>query len=191
MTKHRTITPLVIVLALGLLAVPEASGNPLLSGYGSPGQGSQTILGSVVLGGHGGSGGGSGSSGGGSAGGGGSASAVGPASGGGASSSAPSKAGASGARVGAHRTSRASAKGTRSSSAGTPAASASASGVYGAAERGTASSQVLGLTGEDLALVVLVLAALLGTGLVTRLLARSPVFAGLADSSHVPSTPSK
>jgi len=65
MKRHRTILHLVTLLA-GLCALAPATataGGPLLSGYGGPGAGAQTIIGAALLNGpNGGSGGGSGGS---------------------------------------------------------------------------------------------------------------------------------
>jgi hypothetical protein len=59
MTSNRTISLALLVIAAILSATPaDASANSLLSGYGGPGQGSQAILGSALLGGGGSSGGG-------------------------------------------------------------------------------------------------------------------------------------
>jgi hypothetical protein len=68
--KGVVVAPVVVVVALALPAL--ATAGSLLSGYGGPGQGSQQLLGSSVIGGGAGSGGGSGGagSGGGSGGGG-------------------------------------------------------------------------------------------------------------------------
>jgi hypothetical protein len=65
MKRHRTIASTLVLLA-GTLAAPSAAlaSGPLLSGYGPPGAGAQTILGaSLVNGPSGGSGGGSGGAG--------------------------------------------------------------------------------------------------------------------------------
>ncbi len=72
MKRHRTIVSTLILLAGLSVSVPAAAfaGGPLLSGYGGPGAGAQTILGAALLNGPTGGG---GSTGGGSAGGGGGA----------------------------------------------------------------------------------------------------------------------
>jgi hypothetical protein len=66
MKRHRTIAATLILLVSALLAAPGTAdaGGPLLSGYGPPGAGAQTILGAALVNGPGG-----GSTGGGSAGG--------------------------------------------------------------------------------------------------------------------------
>jgi hypothetical protein len=63
MTRSHTITPKVtFVVAVALLVPSAAQANPLLSGYGGPGQGSQVILGSKLIGPPSGGGGGTGGS---------------------------------------------------------------------------------------------------------------------------------
>jgi hypothetical protein len=65
MKRHRTIAATLTLLVSALLAAPvaaDASG-PLLSGYGPPGAGTQTILGASLINGPGGGAGGSGASG--------------------------------------------------------------------------------------------------------------------------------
>ncbi|HEY1834670.1 MAG TPA: hypothetical protein VGG08_09555, partial [Solirubrobacteraceae bacterium] len=68
MRSHRKTTPIaaVLTLALAALAPSAASANPLLSGYGGPGQGDQAIIGAALVNGpgQGGSGGGGGGGGG-------------------------------------------------------------------------------------------------------------------------------
>jgi hypothetical protein len=192
MTTHRMTTPLVVALAAGLSLASGASANPLLSGYGGPGQGSQTILGSVLVkGSHGG--------GGGSAGAGGAASASAPAGASGAGSagaSGASSAGAHGAGVptgtGGAQSSRSGAEGVRSPTGQSAAEPAPATGVYTASERAAApTSQALGITGEDLALVILVLGTLLCTGVLTGRLARTTQRGEPARSSSEPQKPTR
>jgi hypothetical protein len=150
-------------LVLALAAPLAAQAGPLLSGYGGPGQGNQAILGSTLIGGPGG---GSGSSGGG------------PEAGAAATAPAQATSGTGTAQAGATRT-----RGASSSSrgaggaaiAGARAAQPTLAGELGdRSYRGyenAGSSSALGLTGADIAYIVLAAAALVVTGLLTRRLA--------------------
>jgi hypothetical protein len=164
MKSNGAITATVTLLALAL-AVSPASANPLLSGYGGPGEGNQAILGSALL--NGPSGGGSGSAGsGGSAAGGGLASARGGsglASAGG-SGQAPSAAGRGRRAAGVARTASGS-NGSQTQTA-TPSSAASHAAVPGA--------QTLGISGADLLDIMVALGVLLATGALTRRLAYRP-----------------
>jgi hypothetical protein len=165
MTRHRTITPLVgLCLALGLAAPVAAQANPILSGYGGPGQGNQAILGSALL--NGPAGGGSG--GGGSAGGG--------LSGESGSSTTATSAGSAGGHSGASKQSSAHGR------SATPASSPQRiqprldpASAYLAAERGHAVGQsgTLGLGGQDLLYIILVLGALTLAAVFTRRLTQT------------------
>jgi hypothetical protein len=173
MKSNGAITATVTLLALAVSAVPPASANPLLSGYGGPGEGNQAILGSALL--NGPSGGGSGSAGSsGSAAGAGLASAQ--AGGGiasaragdglasaGASGQAPSAADRGRRSAGAAR--KAAGNGSQTHTA-TPSSAASHGAVPGA--------QTLGISGADLLDIVLALGVLLATGALTRRLAYRP-----------------
>ena len=64
MTSHRSISIVALTAAMVAASPAVASASSLLSGYGGPGQGSQAILGSALLGGGSGGGGGGGSGGG-------------------------------------------------------------------------------------------------------------------------------
>jgi hypothetical protein len=165
MRSNRTTTLIAVLLALALAAcVPAAAGaNPLLSGYGGPGQGDQAILGAALLNGPG--------EGGGNSGGGGSESAP-------TSLEAPSKASSSATKSArprshharaAHPKASPGAPGTTSATPangrGTPLLNTSAAGGSG----GT-----LGLSGGDLLYILLALAGLAMTALLTRLLVRGP-----------------
>jgi hypothetical protein len=159
MRRHRTIT-LIAGLAVGVVcAVPaNALGGPLLSGYGGPGQGSQSILGAALL--NGGSGGGAGGSSSGESGP--SATAAG---GGEAAAAATVKDAASAQRsdgrpatAGRHRHPGASV--SRDAQAGGRAdlsQPTTAAAAYAAAERGApaAGSGALGLSPVDFLLIVL------------------------------------
>jgi hypothetical protein len=190
--KHIAIGMLVAVFSAA--APSAASAGTLLSGYGGPGQGSQAVLGSTLLGGSGkGSG---GSSGGGSSRGGGAGargSGEGAASSRGSSSASPASEGAgsgsvaesrsragSGARTGPSghtRGSRGSSAGSRGGAsahsappAPTQAGTHARFAGYTAAQRAGAGS-TLGISGQDLVYVIVVLAALVLTGVVTARMA--------------------
>jgi hypothetical protein len=159
MKTHRKIIPIVALgLACGALAPASApAASPLLSGYGGPGQGTQAILGSALL--NGPSGGGGGSTGSGLA-----------------SSATTSSAGQSGGGSSSGTRARRSAgHGDRSASRGAGASggayrSPTALSVTRASGGG---SGVLGLSDSAFLVVLLVLAALMFTGLLTRGLARA------------------
>ena len=169
-----TITAIALVLSILGLSPALASAGPLLSGYGGPGEGNQTVLGSALLNGPSGKGGGGG---GGSTG------------GGLVAASSQTITAAGGQTAGAKRPSEASGGGAGNSSGLAPSgkhlkrsagqASASASQPYIGTYSPTAShstnggSQTLGLSGADLAYILLALAMLLLTGLMTRRLARA------------------
>lgn len=165
-TKRRTIRIAGILLgaALGMsAALPlTAQAGPLLSGYGGPGQGNQAILGSTLLGGPGG----------GSAGGGG-------ASGGGAqgsgSSAAASTLAAAGTTAGASHSSRALHAGSATHAAPQRGVAGElAASSYPASEpAATSSGSAFGLSGSDLAYILLGAAALAFTGALTRRVART------------------
>jgi hypothetical protein len=170
MTRHRTIIPLFGLLLALCLAVPVAAqANPILSGYGGPGQGNQAILGSALLNGPSSGGGGGGSAGSG-------------ASGESGSLATPTSAGSGRAGRGA-ASKQSPAHGQSGAAAGTVqrivSSHVDASSAYLAAERGHAVGQsgALGLTGQDLLLMILVLAALALAAVFTRRLTQ-PTAAG-------------
>jgi hypothetical protein len=142
-----------VTLAAGLAgasaALPAtAHAGPLLSGYGGPGQGNQAILGSALLGG---SAGGSGTSGGG-----------GSRSRGGSSSAAHS------------RTATHGAAGTLGSKRADALAGERGASSYPAVEpTASRSGPALGLSGADLAYILLAAAALALTGALMRRIART------------------
>ena len=151
------------------MAPAAAGAGSLLSGYGGPGQGNQAILGSALLNGR--------SDGGGSSQGG---STTGRTGGEGAAGSRPSgvPAGAAGGR----HASRSAARGKQvpqaakaSGSASQPYARTSGSA---ASRAGVGGSQTLGLSGADLLYILLALAALSLTGVLTKRLARGPGLEG-------------
>jgi hypothetical protein len=142
-------------------------GSSLLSGYGGPGQGSQALLGSAMLNG---SGGGSGSAG---ASGSSTSSTV-------AAAAAPSGTGqpaAASTRPRSHRHAHGAAGASSQASAakGQTLGPTRISDVYAAAERGGSapSAALLGLSGTDFLLIVLVLCALGFMGVLTRRLTRA------------------
>jgi hypothetical protein len=160
-----------LVMLASAIAPAGADANSLLSGYGGPGQGNQAILGSALVG--GGAGGGSSSSGGGGSGGeasaglasieakaGGSGSAE-----GGSSSGGAGRAGGGTTATGHHSSGRASAGSARPYQA--------PRGVSTSQAR-VASSPALGLTGADVAYILLALGVLILTAVMTRRLARQP-----------------
>jgi hypothetical protein len=180
MKNHRIISYSCAAAAAVLLALPVAAqaGSSTLSGYGGPGEGNQAVLGSALVGGHG----GGGSSGAGSGGQGSGAGAEGSATGAPAVESGTSQgqstqgadeprpsSGGGGSRHGTAKPDSRSktASGTQGSSQGQPAAVRS---YYPAAEHVPAGGQgtVLGLTADDLLYVILALVILVLVGLFTR-----------------------
>ncbi len=171
MTSHRRIVLTGLVVAALPAGTPGlAAGSPLLSGYGGPGQGSQAILGSTLLGGGAGPGGGSTSGGSGGS----SGSFLGGERSGGPG---PSVTGAKGAGGGSARKSAISP--TSSSRSGARGASGGGASAYPASSAGKADEasavapETLGLSGDDLLYVLLALAGLAFTGVLTRQLART------------------
>jgi len=168
MTNCRTILRHAAVLAVLAAFIPAvAHANPLLSGYGGPGQGSQAILGAALVNPPAGGGGGT------SAGGGGSSLAG--ASPGVRSGAVPHEAGSSSAPAARTHGSRAS--------GGVNRTVIERAAHNAAPPRGEirATSDTLGLTGADLAYLALVLFALVATAALTRRLAR-PAQRGRAGS---------
>jgi hypothetical protein len=149
------------LLLLGLSATAPAGANPLLSGYGGPGQGNQAILGSALLGTPG--GGGAGGSPGGTPGIGGGSTGTGAAAGG-------PRVGSAGARSRGHG----SAGAGRHPGAGAGHASRVSPQPYIASSDTNVGSQALGLSGQDLLLIFVALALLAATAALTRQLARRP-----------------
>jgi hypothetical protein len=168
MTSYRALTTTATLLALALSAAAPAaaSADPLLSGYGGPGQGNQAILGSALL--NGPPGGGEG--GGGSAGAGGSPTSGGPTGGvtGAPAAAATPGHASSAAGNGSQATERAGkASGNGSQTYSYPSGLAASRAALGG-------SQTLGLTGTDLMYILLALGALGLTGALTSQLARRP-----------------
>jgi cobalamin biosynthesis Mg chelatase CobN len=158
MKSHRKIILIVVLALLGALVPASASASSILSGYGGPGQGTQSILGSTLL---------NGPSRGGGAGAQLSASAA-P-----ATSGAGSAGGGSGSRTGsraAPRTRAGASRPTRQVSGGADAARPVSTLAISRASAG--GSGVLGLSPAAFLVVLLALAALVFTGLLTRGLAK-------------------
>jgi hypothetical protein len=158
MKTHRKIIPIVALgLVCGAFAPASApAASPLLSGYGGPGQGTQAILGSTLLNGPSGGGGGSTGSG--------LASSAAPTSSAGQSGGGSS----SGTRRSAGHRDRSASRGAAAS--GGAYRSPTALSVTRASGGG---SGVLGLSDSAFLVVLLVLAALMFTGLLTRGLAKA------------------
>jgi hypothetical protein len=165
MTPHRTIIPIVALLVALSGATPSAApAKSLLSGYGGPGQGSQAILGATLL--------------------------NGPSGGGGSSGSPPGVQTGSGnatpnggvVREPGKRSAGRTRRGTTAGGGGRGVAghtSGGAASIYPASSGAGASqqagdSQTLGITGEDVLLILLVVGVLACTGLLTRRLTPTP-----------------
>jgi len=153
----RKLSPIVAIFAvLALTTVPAAQASPLLSGYGSPGQGSQVLLGSALL---------NGPSGG-----------AGPAGGAGGGGGAPTSAQAGGAASPSGGSASASApagrSGGRRPTAGARDTAGGVAGVYARSQRGVGRPP-LGVSREDLAYMIAALAVLALTGWLTARLQAS------------------
>jgi hypothetical protein len=187
MKRHQRSISVVVAVSLlafaGAAPTAEAHGGTLLSGYGTPGEGNQALLGSALLGGGGSTGGGSRS--GGSGGGQGVAQAAGlQGAGAQASGSQGASTGAGGPSAVGTKTS--SAKGRRRSGhASQPprrssqlAAAGTSNGSHtlfaDSAHATSASVPTLGITGTDLLYILLGVGGLLLTGIFTRQLVRRP-----------------
>jgi hypothetical protein len=161
MTGHRTILSILTLLAILAAVIPSpASANPLLSGYGGSGEGSQELLGSALLGG--------GAGGGGGTGGGPSGPTESSLTGAPVSQGSTTSTGSHGRERGAGGASRPRGKAVKASGA--------AAGAYPSeiSQQATVSSETLGLSGVDLLYILLALAALACMGLCTRRLAQTP-----------------
>jgi hypothetical protein len=154
----RTPSVITVLLALAVVLPTATSANPLLSGYGGPGQGSQTIIGSSLVNPPG--GGSSGASGSGS----GSELTV-------AASPQSRSRGASNGAAGHSRKAKGGGRGEATNSPPkAPASVVSASGL--APVSSSSSGGTLGLSGGDALLIVFGLAALALTGVLTHRLTR-------------------
>jgi hypothetical protein len=179
MTSHRlTIAATLLVSSVPLVAPATAGANPLLSGYGGPGEGNQAILGSGLVGGP--SGGGGPGAGSGSTGAAGlqASDAAGTTAGGSGLATRGSGASARGAHAdGAASGSRGQGKHGRAGAAAAAGARATppARAFTPAAATGSeGGSQTLGLSGADFLYIAVALVALLVIGALTRGFAREP-----------------
>ena len=155
MNRHRNIISSAGLLAAIMVATPVAAhANPLLSGYGGPGQGSQLILGSSLLGGTGGGG----------------------ASAAGGASTAATRGGLGGASAPSASRSSASAVHAahgvvlrrRSSAGGAAAGTSGGAPVAFPASAHQAAPPALGVSQQDLLYIVLALCILAVAGVLTR-----------------------
>jgi hypothetical protein len=176
MNTHRIITHSCAVAAVALALLPAAAqAGSVLSGYGGPGEGSQAVLGSALIGGPRGGSGGSRGGGGGAAGSGSSQGSE-ETSSSSESSSQSSSGSSTQARDGSSSGESAGGGAARggatppSASRSAPSPAASPRGLYPAAERVPAGSggTVLGLTSQDLLYVILAAVILVLLGLFTR-----------------------
>jgi hypothetical protein len=183
MTSQRTISLTLTFLAVLLSTAPSSAfANPLLSGYGGPGEGNQAILGSTLVGGPGGGGGSAGGAAGGSSG-----SSLGGAVGSGARSaqSDATPTVSSGRGLGVRAGGRAAGAGFARVARPSGKASGEATRAYSVSSAENASlaasgeTQTLGISGEDVAYIFLALGALAFTGVLTRRLARTSRLEGL------------
>ncbi len=163
MRANRTITRLAVLgtVAVGL-GPASASGNPLLSGYGRPGEASQVILGAALLNGPRGGGAGGGGAGGGSG-------RTTPPSSNGAPDGGQGSNASSGACCGPQSGSAAKAR----RSTGNGGETAVSGQVNDDATREPLASSSAGLAASDVVLICLALAALALTAALTRRLART------------------
>jgi hypothetical protein len=169
-SHHRIVLTGLIVASLSATTPTLATAGPLLSGYGGPGEGSQAILGSTLLG-AGSGGGGSGGSAGGPSGSSSGSFRYGERPGEtGSSTTGAAGTGGTGARKSAARGASSSRAGRASGGGASTYPASSAEHTSLAASVG---SETLGLSGGDLLYIVLMLAALAFTGVLTRRLART------------------
>lgn len=172
MRSHRKTTPIAAVLTLALVAlVPSAAvANPLLSGYGGPGQGDQAIIGAALVNGPG-QGGSSGGGGGGEA----PAGVVNLEAPSASTTPSSSSSTANGHRAAGTHRHRSGAAQTRHSAP--PAASSQAAtstiALPPASTEGS-SGGTLGLSGSDLLYILLAVGGLVVTAVATRQLAGRP-----------------
>ncbi len=165
MNSHRRLIAAAFVVALSGLSAPAlADAGSLLSGYGGPGQGSQVILGSTLLNG------GGGSSHGGSGGSSGEAASTGSGAGGSLEASAPSPAARH--RQGVARAHRPAAGSTVGAPARAQEKPAIAVLARSAVQESHVGDPVLGISAADLVYILLALAVLVVTAVLTRAIAR-------------------
>jgi hypothetical protein len=171
MRSHRKTTPIAAVLTLALVAlVPSAAdANPLLSGYGGPGQGDQAIIGAALVNGPG--------QGGSSGGGGGEAptGAVNLEAPSASTTPSSSSSTANGHRAaGAHRHRSGAAQTRRSASPAASSQAATSTTALPPASTEASSGGTLGLSGSDLLYVLLAIGGLVVAAVATRQLAGRP-----------------
>jgi hypothetical protein len=174
--RHRIIISTTVLLALSGAAAPAALGDPLLSGYGSPGEGSQALIGAALV--NGPRGGGGGGSGGGGRGASSGEGAVNLAASSASSGSPAATRGGSASKSGSARGSGvAGSSGSGASGARTQRAGRSDFASYPRSERvvGAQTSFVSGVSGSDLLYVLIALGCLLLTAFATLRLAKRTV----------------
>ena len=167
MTIHRKSLITAVLAVLPAATAGASWANPLLSGYGGPGQGSQAILGSALLG----AGGGGGAS---SAGGGSSSSGIPNPE---ASSGPASRAQSTTSPQRSSRISPQTAPRPRAKTADGNASGGAYSG-YAASARGGAGHPFLGLSGDDVLYIAVALGVLAFAGALTRRLAEREAASG-------------
>jgi hypothetical protein len=175
--RHRIIISTTVLLALSGVIAPVALGDPLLSGYGSPGEGSQALIGATLVNGPRG-GGGSGGGGGGASTGEGAVNLAAPAASSGSSGSSAATRGGSASKSGSARGSGAAgSSGSGAPGARTPSAGRSDFASYPRSERvvGAQTSLISGVSGSDLLYVLIALGCLLLTVFATLRLAKRTV----------------
>jgi hypothetical protein len=174
MKAHRTIIFIGgLVLALAAVLPANALASSLLSGYGGPGQGNQAILGAALVNGPKGGGGSSGS--------GGSSNSSNSSTSGSGSASAPASSRAGSGSGGSESSGsspparRSGGKSRREKAHNASSGATGATGFYPASERIAAGQQsgALGLSGSDVAYIVLALGLLGFIGVLTRRLAQT------------------
>ncbi|MGH2865548.1 MAG: hypothetical protein ACRDJX_09930 [Solirubrobacteraceae bacterium] len=175
-SRRPVITLALFVLAICCVISASADAGSLLSGYGGPGEGNQTILGSSLINGPTGKGGPGGGPGG-------SASDAAQLGAGSGSLAAPSGRPADSAKAtpdaaagpGASRRASESSRSTSGFGAGKASAGGSQPYRRATGTPGGGASQALGLSSADLLYILLALGILAVTGILTRRLARHPV----------------
>jgi hypothetical protein len=170
-THRRIITSVGLLLTAAACMPATAHANPLLSGYGGPGQGNQAILGGTLL---------NGSGGGGSSGAVAAATSSGYVSGEGTSTTSAARAGSQGAgapKASGGASPRAAQRVHRPSAGRHPQDPES---IYRALERSSSASAggSLALSGSEVVLIALALVALATIGVVTRRIARPKAAGG-------------
>jgi hypothetical protein len=168
MNRHIKVIPIVGLSLAVVLALPVTGlANPLLSGYGGPGQGSQAILGSALLNGPRGGGGGAGGANG--------SSSAGVGSGGGGAVAATHGSGASTRSAAGGQGTASGRSAIGAGGQGDRHASVGAAGIYPASERDLAgqSEGALGLSADDLLYIIFAFGALAFAGVFTRRLTQT------------------